>query len=90
MVCVFVWFPYCIPLFGSCADPGISSCVEELFEALSLNPGCHNSLHSQFFPTAVEILGSLSPQMNLGLVAVSFSVSDVCSSNFTVFALCQI
>lgn len=53
-------------------DPGISSCVEELFEALSLNPGCHASLHSHILPTSLEILGSMSTaQLPLGLVAVS-------------------
>ena len=53
-------------------DPSISSCVEELFEALSLNPGCHTSLHTHILPTSLEILGSVSPALPLGLVAVSF------------------
>lgn len=56
-------------------DPGISSCVEELFEALAPNPCCHVCLHSHIVPTALDILGSVSLQLPQGLVAVSY---DVC------------
>lgn len=53
-------------------DPGISSCVEELFEALSVNPGIHTSLHSHLIPLSVEILSGTS--QSLGLVAVLLDV----------------
>ena len=56
-----------------CADPGISSCVEELFEVLSFNTGCHASLHSSIVPMALEILTSVPSQLPLGLVAVCAS-----------------
>lgn len=53
-----------------CTDPGISSCVQELFEALSVNPGCHASLHAHVLPIATDILTSSSAHLPLGLVAV--------------------
>lgn len=60
-----------------CVDPGISSCVEELFEALSQNPGCHACLHSHLLPTALDILESTSSQMPQGMVAVSIVTYDM-------------
>ena len=62
-----------------CADPGISSCVEELFEALSVNPGIHTSLHSHLIPLSVEILSGTS--QSLGLVAVCVSACPMCGEN---------
>ena len=57
-------------------DPGISSCVEELFGALAVNPGVHLVLHSHIVPTALEILSAVSSvQLPLGLVAVSVGLS---------------
>lgn len=62
----------CAGYMSLCIDPGISSCVEELFEALSVNPGVHVSLHSHIIPTSLEILSDVTVSMlPLGLVAVS-------------------
>ena len=57
-------------------DPGISSCVEELFEALSFNPGVHVGLHAHMIPTSLEILGDMAiSALPVGLVAVSATMS---------------
>lgn len=55
-------------------DPGASSCLEELFEALAATPGCQESLLTRLLPTAVDILQSSDSQLPLGLVAAMLDV----------------
>ena len=52
-------------------DPGVCSTLEDVFSVLAKNPSCHRDLHSQFLPTAVQLLDSNDQGLPLGMVAVS-------------------
>ncbi len=67
------------------ADPSVSMPVEELFQSLSQNRGCHGYLQTRFLPTAIEILGSREDQMPLGLVPVS-----TCTAAITLVPLVKV
>ena len=57
------------------SDPGVSTCVEELFATMATTPACWEGLHSRFLPTAVHILQSPEAQLPAGILCVSRRVS---------------
>ena len=59
------------------SDPGISTCVEELFAVMAATPGCLEGLHSRFLPTAVHVLQSPEAQLPAGILCVSGEIEAV-------------
>eukprot|EP00731_Ephydatia_muelleri_P021541 Em0014g132a len=56
-------------------DPGISTCVEELFAVMAATPGCLEGLHSRFLPTAVHVLQSPEAQLPAGILCATLDTA---------------